>query len=314
MRPGQERGEGAVGYLAVILLIGSVVAVLVTAGIGGQVAGGIEAAVCTVAGGEDCGSGGRTTPAGPPTGSGEPGPSTLPTPPPGGQSTGPVTTAVPRPTPGPPVQVPPDPQAQVRAETEAVLAETPLGRDALDWIRGHQIPVIYRPGGGSYFSVDDNVIYVDTNQSATERAGTLVHEVNHARNRYLPDPKKMGRDEFIDKSIDEETDGTVRQIQANQQLQAVRGPGTVPDHHLQGAYETAYNKAVKDENRARAKLNLPPMTPEQERLIGEAAGRRRVKEAFEKGEVITSTDGSNYRDYYGHDWDDSHDCVLWIFC
>ncbi|GAA3943785.1 hypothetical protein GCM10023085_27190 [Actinomadura viridis] len=59
MRSPVDRGEGAAGYLAVILLIAVVVGTLVTTGIPGQVVAGIRGGVCEVSQGEECENGKR---------------------------------------------------------------------------------------------------------------------------------------------------------------------------------------------------------------------------------------------------------------
>ncbi|WP_143118377.1 MULTISPECIES: ImmA/IrrE family metallo-endopeptidase [Actinomadura] len=220
----------------------------------------------------------------------------------------------PSPSPGPPVPQPPPPKpSKEQTETESVLNETQLGRDALKWVKDHGVRVVYRAGGGSYYDGDANVFYVDTNQTPEERANTFVHEVNHAEHRDDPDIDDLSREDFIDKSIDEETEGTVEAIQNNQQLQRNRG-GNSPDTLLQQEYEDAYNDAVRRENAARAKAQRPPLDAAGEKAVGEKAGRERVKQAFVNGEVVSSVDGNKYADNYGKAWDDAHDCFLWIFC
>jgi hypothetical protein len=290
------------------LLVAAIIAALLAAGVPSAVGAHVERAVCQIFGG-DCPSDERTNARSttPPT------PGLIPTPPP--TVTRPPQTVPPTPSPGPPVSTPPAPPVPPdQAETEAVLNETQLGRDALKWVHDHGVRVVYRKGGGSYYDGDDNVFYVDTDQSPEERANTFVHEVNHAEHRDDPDIDDLSRDDFIDKSIDEETEGTVEAIQNNQQLQHNRSNRQVPDTLLQTEYEDAYNRAIADENKARAKNQRPPLTPEEARRIGEDAGRRRVKEAFVNGEVVASTDGDTYTENYGEAWDDAHDCFLWIFC
>jgi hypothetical protein len=220
----------------------------------------------------------------------------------------------PSPSPGPPVPQPPPPKpSKEQTETESVLNETQLGRDALQWVKDHGVRVVYRAGGGSYYDGDANVFYVDTNQTPEERANTFVHEVNHAEHRDDPDIDDLSREDFIDQSINEETEGTVEAIQNNQQLQKTRG-GNQPDTLLQQEYEDAYNDAIKRENAARAKAQRPPLDAAGEKAVGEKAGRERVKQAFVNGEVVSSVDGNKYADNYGKAWDDAHDCFLWIFC
>ncbi|TDC80854.1 hypothetical protein [Actinomadura sp. 7K507] len=306
MRPGRDRGEGAVSHIAVILVIAAAVAVVATSPVGGKIAGGLESAICEVSGGGGCGIRSRA-------GDGEP-PLTSP-PTPGGS--GPEgQPREPSPSPGPPVEEPPPPpKSTEQIETEAVLNETQAGRDALRWVEDNGVRVVYRNGGGSYWSDADNVFYIDTSQTPVERANTFIHEVNHAKNRNVPDPKEMSREEYIDAAIEEETQGVIDEIENNQELQRLRGKNAPPDTLLQAEYEAAYRDAVNAENKARAQAQRPPLTPGEERRVGEAAGRQRVKEAFENGEVVSSVDGNTYPDNYGDAWDDANkSCFLWIFC
>ncbi|MEO3822528.1 hypothetical protein [Actinomadura sp. B10D3] len=309
MRPGRDRGEGAVSHIAVILVLAAVVAVVATSPLGGKVAGGLESAVCEVSGDAGCAEQPRTE-------AGPSGPGLTSAPPTGGTETqGPPRE--PSPSPGPSVeQPPPPPKPRAQTETEAVLNETQMGRDALRWVKDNGVRVVYRKGGGSYWSDDDKVFYIDTSQTPEERANTFIHEVNHAKNRNVPDPKKMGREEYVDRAIDEETQGVLDEIKNNQELQRVRGKNNAPpDTLLQAEYEAAYRDAIAAENRARAQAQRPPLTPEGERQVGEDAGRRRVKEAFENGEVVSSVDGNTYPENYGDAWDDANkSCFLWVFC
>jgi hypothetical protein len=215
---------------------------------------------------------------------------------------------------GPPVAQPPSPKpSRKQTETESVLNETQLGREALRWVRHHGVRVVYRVGGGSYYDGDAGLFYIDTRQSPEERANAFVHEVNHAEHHDGADIDDLSREDYIDRSIDEETEGTVEAIRNNQQLQKSRG-GDAPDTLLQQEYEDAYERAVD-----RAKAALAEAALAQARRLpldaaGEEAGRERVKRAFLNGEVVSSVDGDNYADSYGKAWDDAHDCFLWIFC
>lgn len=297
-----DRGASAAEYAGLIVLAALILGALYATGVVNTVGDRTGQAVCRILRTGNC----ATTRPPRADGNGGPTPGLLPTAPPRATEPPPAT---PGPSPNPSPTPPDDPSERARERTEKILNETPLGRDALNWIKQHGVQVVYRPGGGSYYSDDDNVFYVDTNQPPEEVAATFVHETNHARNRYKPDVHKLSRDDFVSQSLDEEAHGTVLQIQENQQLQAKRGTGQVPDTILQSEYQTAYDDAV-----AAAGGNL---TPAQKRQIGERAGEARVKQAFEDGEVVESTDGRKYTDAYGEEWDDAHKhdgCFLWIFC
>lgn len=58
----RNRGEGSVGYIAIVFLIATIVVALISGAAPGQVAGEISAAVCRVAGGKCNPAGSRSTP------------------------------------------------------------------------------------------------------------------------------------------------------------------------------------------------------------------------------------------------------------
>lgn len=238
-----------------------------------------------------------------------PSPGLIPTP--GDRHTG-ESTATPNPSPGPPV----DGDTQKKAETERLLEKTPTGRAALQYARDHDVRVVYRPGGGDYFSEDENTIYMDSSKSPAEIAAFFAHEMNHARTNGYPPVDKMSRDDYIDKSIQEEAHGNVLQVKENQELQRVLGKDKVPDTLFQSEYETAYDGAVSAAEAQAAKQGRT-LTPQQKQRIGEQAGEARMKKAIEDGEIVQSTDGKRYREHYGKQWDDAHKhdgCFLWVFC
>ncbi|XRQ11807.1 hypothetical protein ACN3XK_13230 [Actinomadura welshii] len=217
----------------------------------------------------------------------------------------------PSPSPGPPVPQPEPSQEQV--ETEQVLNETQLGQDALEWVEENGVRVVYRAGGGSYYRRSDNVFYIDTDQTPEERAHSFVHETNHARHRHEPDIDELGRDEYIERAVQEEVESTILEIQNNRQLEESRGVD-LPDTTLQSAYETAYDEAIANANRARSRSGLPALDAESAREVGERAGYERLVDAYEDGSVVGSNSGESYVDHYGSAWDDAHDCALWVFC
>jgi hypothetical protein len=355
-RRDRERGASIVEYGAALLLVEAIVAVLATStGVATTAETGIQVAICRVFGGEcapasgqDSGTGGDSGPGRHPL-QAQPSllPTGVPTPPPDYrvEPTNPPPGRAPSPPPtGPETESPPTEPPDPVKETDAVLQETQIGRETREWLRQNRVTVMFYRGRdgrrGTYYSDRDNTIYIDLNQSPEERANALVHEVHHAQHRGEPDPRQMGRDEYIDKAIDEETDGTVRQIQAHQQLQQARearGEDVPPHTDLQDAYEDAYQQAHDrtyqetyqreyDEARARYREEHretgKPLTPEQinsaadraarraaepaAREAGERAGRQRVKDAFRNGEARQSTDGRPYPEQLGEAWDNAN--------
>jgi hypothetical protein len=300
----RECGASFVEWGATLLLIAAVVGVLIAA-IPGPVTTGVRSAVCR-AFGTQCAAG-QTAQAGP-----------QPPAPQRGRSG------------YPPQRRQQAPPTGIQTATERVLNETPLGRDALDWARRNGVTIRYQRGGGSYYDDTANRITVDSDRTAEQRAATVVHEVNHARNRNAPDARSMTRAQYINAALDEEVNGTVLAIVANRQLQQARARNRPPDVALQPQYDAAYRRAIQLENARRRRAGRPTLSATEAQRVGEAAGRLRVRQAFQNGEVNTSTTGETYPQFYGRSWDvqnpgsrngtpnrtgtTSNDCFLWIFC
>ncbi|WP_052667322.1 DUF6782 family putative metallopeptidase [Nitriliruptor alkaliphilus] len=191
-----------------------------------------------------------------------------------------------------------DPEPSVDDQVRDLLGDSEIGREALALLDELGITPEYEPGGGSYFVPSQNRIVLDSNLTPEQLAAILVHEALHAeRSNTGQSPDIDGpRDAYVDGMIAEETDAVVRQVQANQQIQA-RNP-EVPDTVLQGVYERAYDEAV-------AALG-DDATEAQRRAAGEAAAEQAIRDAFENGDVVASTTGDTYPDLYGGYWDDRH--------
>ncbi len=90
-------------------------------------------------------------------------------------------------------------------------------------------------------------------------------------------------------AVNEEVNGTVEQIQAAQELR-IAGY-TVAQQPAEAAYTTAYNQAIQNG---------------QTRAQAERAGWDAVRGEFYNGNIVTSTTGDPYPDYYGDYWDSVH--------
>lgn len=314
-------------YAALIVLAALVIGALVSAGLPGTVADKTEAAVCRIFHQETCANRSTPPPVAKRTGSGEGGPSRAPgkgSPPSSpGLTTGPPTEPphaqydTPNPSPNPPPSEPPPSAGEVaREETERLLEETPIGRDALECVREHGTQVVWGTDGGSYQQDSNNAIYLDIDRSPSEIASSYVHEANHACHRNEIDPDDLTRDEYIDRSLSEEVRGTVLAIRFQQQLQELHPDETLPEAPLQDEYEQAYDAAVgRAEDDAFEQGRT--LTDAEKRSIGERAGEARVMDAFRDGEVVGSAHGYKYPDHYGKQWDDAHahdGCFPWVFC
>ncbi|MEV8635116.1 hypothetical protein AB0395_26010 [Streptosporangium sp. NPDC051023] len=191
---------------------------------------------------------------------------------------------------------------EARRKTEELLAQTPMGREALAWAREHGVTVLFHKGeignlsektrtAGNYNDgLDVLRIGLTDQRSPEDLAETFVHEVNHARNQNTPDPLRMGRQEYIEAAIAEEVEGNVKKHEFAQQLAEIRNPGvTVLD-----TYRSAYENAINKETQNRILAKQPPLTGGEEHRIGDQAARAALRE-----ECIAA----GYEKNYGTEWD-----------
>jgi hypothetical protein len=179
--------------------------------------------------------------------------------------------------------LPEERQEELRARTERLLGETELGRAALAWVREHDelgargdlYNVVYTEGTASHYDGLRRTIFIGADQSPEEVSNVYVHEVHHAQHPESPDPREMGRQQYIDAAIDEEVDGFVLQARANQQLEAATRRG-----------------AGREEFTRQVLLDLYD------------GDREKIENAVYEGEKIVSS--GNHRPYpenYGKAWD-----------
>lgn len=185
---------------------------------------------------------------------------------------------------------------------KTALADSPTGRDAIKWIEDNRIPVVIgRPGGGSTW--DGTQITLDPNESNEEAALTIVHEVNHGisdRAGASGNAATQNRNDYRNTMIAEEVKGTVKSIEAKNELVAAGGhpSATFP---LEAEYNQAYQNAANAFRTAN-----PGATPAQIDAAGKTAGTAAVDQGFRNGGVVTSNTGESYLDYYGKAWDNAH--------
>jgi len=179
------------------------------------------------------------------------------------------------------------------------LADSPTGRAALEHLDNNHIAVDFQPGGGSYWDAPNNRMVIDSNENAEEVALTMVHEINHAQN-VGPDIAATTRNDYVNQSIEEESVGTVRSIEAKNELVAAGGHPTAT-FPLENEYNTAYQQGADN-----LRNTNPAATPAQIDAAGKQAGLDRVRQGFNGGEVETSNTHEPYSTYYGNGWDGAH--------
>ncbi len=193
-------------------------------------------------------------------------------------------------------------------DIKALLRKCPTGRDAVKFMDDQKIPVVFADGGGSYW--DGTKIVIDRSQSTQDAALTVVHELHHARSDKSGtsgNTSTQTRADYVKTMVEEESIGTVKSIQAKNELAASGEDVSGASFPLEDKYNEAYAKGAADYKTAH-----PDATPEDVDAAGSKAGLNRVRDGFNNGEVITSTKDpttgaqNTYPQYYGNAWDDAH--------
>ena len=168
------------------------------------------------------------------------------------------------------------------------LLSTERGRQTLQWLYDNHIPIVIDPNAtGAYWNGHEMVL-----GQGYDDAAVVVHETNHAQatiNGQSADAQNQSRNDYVTTAVNEEVDGTVKQIQAAQELR-IAGYN-VPQQPAEAAYNTAYNQAIQNG---------------QTQAQAQRAGWNAVHGEFYNGNIVTSTNGQPYPDYYGDYWDSVH--------
>jgi type VI secretion system secreted protein VgrG len=184
------------------------------------------------------------------------------------------------------------------------LANSAQGRHALEVYERYGINPTFRPGEGSTFDSGTNTTNLDPSEDPTTSALTFVHEMQHGQEHHegtSGDIQNQSRNDYVNEMLQEEVDGTVRSIEARNEL-AANGTDVSGAHFpLENQYQQAHDQAIAD-----ARAANPNISDEEAAQIGRAAGRQRVEDGFRNGEVVTSNTNQSYPDYYGNAWDGQH--------
>lgn len=184
------------------------------------------------------------------------------------------------------------------------LANSAQGRHALEVYDRYGVEPTFTPGKGSTYDPATNKTNLDPSEDPTTSALTFVHEMNHAEaanEKKSGDINNQSKNDYVNTMVNEETEGTVRSIEARNEL-AKSGTDVSGSHFpLENQYQQAHDKAVAD-----AKAANPNISNEEAEAIGKKAGADRVKQGFNNGEVVTSNTKEKYPDYYGNDWNKAH--------
>jgi uncharacterized Zn-binding protein involved in type VI secretion len=181
---------------------------------------------------------------------------------------------------------------------KALLKKCTTGKEAVKYLEDQKIPVEFANGNGSYW--DGKKIVVSRSESVNSAALTMVHELHHARSSKdgtSGNTKSDKRDSYVNKMVEEESVGTVKSIQAKNELVA-GGEKISETFPLESQYNESHAKAAE----AYKKAN-PDAKPEDIEAAGQKAGLDAVRKGFNDGSVVTSNTNEKYPDYYGKSWD-----------
>lgn len=169
-----------------------------------------------------------------------------------------------------------------------MMLSTERGRQVLQWLSDHDIPIVIDPGAqGAFWNGSEIVL-----GPGYDNAAVLVHEANHARytveGRHA-EVSNPDRNAYVHGAIDEEVDGTVQQIlSAHEFRNAGANLGSQPG---EPEYNAAYQQVIRNGG---------------SQAEAQHAGYQAVSDLFYNGGMVTSTNRQPYPDYYGSYWDSEH--------
>ena len=186
-----------------------------------------------------------------------------------------------------------------------LLANSAQGRHALEVYDRYGVSPTFVGGQGSTYNGTTNTMNLNPAQTPERQALGFVHEMNHAEagnEHRTGDVQNQSRADYVNTMTNEETEGVIRSIEARDQLiNSGHNEVATTQYPLQNEYHQAYNDAVTN-----ARAANPNATSEELDAAGRQAGRDRVAQGFNNGEVETSNTHQSYPNYYGGSWDRRH--------
>ncbi len=167
-------------------------------------------------------------------------------------------------------------------EMEKYLQSSEISKHAMQKQKEHNTLVELNPNDASSFDPEKNKIVLNSNKSDGQAALEYIHEMNHAeafnekksanaRELFRKNPL-TARNEYIDRKIEEEVEGTVRALEAKKEMQR-NGCEFTEQYKLEDEYDEAFQQD------------------------GPEKAREQVKQAFNNGDVRTSTNNLPYRSF-----------------
>lgn len=193
-----------------------------------------------------------------------------------------------------------------RTAIERVLAASDTGRWAQQIIRRWSIPVDYEYGGQGSFHQGGR-IYINRSLGIGAAAITVMHEAQHAntfKSGRGADRERLSRAEYIRRSIADEAEAVVRQIEG---LAVTTGLGVdMSGNPITDALKQRYLRAFY-RKRDELEASNPGMSrAEINRICRRTARDVEVTSWFYDGTFVTSTNNNTYAVFYGNQWDEVH--------
>ncbi|PSL00895.1 hypothetical protein CLV63_101374 [Murinocardiopsis flavida] len=338
-RSPNDRAASAIEYGAVVILVAALLGGLVFAlNSGGGMLAGVDRAVCTLTGGEceppESQAGAPEDPADPGDEEGrdeQPRPDDSPGPTPSDPGDPPDRDdREPSPSPGPPPSAPPepeDPDQEVREETEAILEETEIGREYLEYLEDSDLDVTWEDGEGGYWNGEK--IQIDGSWDPEFRASTVIHELTHDQMGHIDPEDFDSREEYREAMADFEVQAQLNELEMFEQLEEARGDDWVkPPRQAQyervfmaqaekaskAAYEEEYNRALEEQvESGNYGENREGAVAAAERTAERAADRAfedarydAMMDHFLDGDAVGSNSGEAYIDVWDRRYDEAH--------
>jgi hypothetical protein len=184
-----------------------------------------------------------------------------------------------------------------RALTEA----GPEGMRALQTLDKYRTEIRYTRGGGSFHC--SNVVHIDLDNANV--AISLVHEAVHVKwfnEGIQAHPSRMGKEEYVNSAIYEESDAVARQIHATVYMQTNSPHLGLPVTRLQNEFSVGYYAGAMEADRL-AQQQGRVLAPWERHMAGDAGGRNAVYYSFHAGGVRGSANGLPYPQTYADAWE-----------
>lgn len=191
------------------------------------------------------------------------------------------------------------------APIKELLTLTETGRTALAQMEQYGVGLKFKPGRGTFYSIEANTMVIDIDKSPVKAALSFVHEMNHARYYHQglrADIQGLDREEYIRLKVAEEAHSLALSIDAKTELWKAGVNVFDFNYPLEEAYRAAYLAAVEEAVAQEERQEIDALM-----AIGQEAGMARLFEGLMQGEVLRSSTKIPYPVFFAQDWEKAHD-------